>query len=339
MKRNSVILLIVLSLLALPILLSGCVNGPSNPSTPTNPYLPNRASQQDRIEVSVNPFLIDGSQSFFFNKKTPLKNLENISTSLLSATVSCEEDAKYETIVSDNEMEYKMLFSDAWDGNPNSEGTMGSFFDFEVSKDSVVYLHGTGIKIIDGLNGNVAATVTTSIGSMTVTRMSSYINSLQVGNQTYSNVLKVRLLMSNSNLYGSGSSTLEFSYYFNKNTGMIKFDSYAIYDSQKILLIAVKLMNVNIGKYEIGPSPASSLSPKNTAVSGDVVLSWNSTETKVTYDVSLFNSNGILQKFSSLNLTTYDVGNLARDSYLWTVTSVGSNELSTISKPALFVVY
>ncbi len=339
MKRNSVILLTVLSLLALPMLLSGCVNGPSNPSAPTNPYLPSRVSQYDQIEVSVNPFLINGSQSLFPNKKTLLKNLKNISTSLLSATVSCKEDAKYETIVSNNEMEYKMVFSDAWDGSPNSEGEMGSFFDFEISKDSEVYLYGTGIKIVDGPNGNAAATITTQIGSMTVTRVSSYISSLQVGNQTYSNVLKVKLLISGSNLYGSGSSTLELSYYFNKNIGMIEFDSHVTYDSQKILLIAVKLVSINIGKYEIGPSPASSLSPKNTAVSGNVVLSWNSTETKVTYDVSLFNSNGILQKFSSLNSTTCDVGNLARDSYLWMVTSVGSNELSTISKPAIFVVY
>lgn len=335
MKRNSVIALIVLLIFALPILLSGCMNVPSNPTTPTNPYLPDRASQYDQIEVSINPFLITNSSI----KKTPLTSLENISTSLLSATVSCEEDAKYEISLSDNEIEYKMLFSDAWNGNPNREGEMGSFFDFEISKNSEVYLYGTGIKIIDGPTGNVAATVTTQIGSMTVTRVSFYVNSLQVGSRIYSNVLKVELLISDGNLYGSGSSTLELFYYFDKNIGMIKFDSYAMYNSQKIPLIAVKLLRTNIGKYEIGPSPASSLSPNNTGVSGEVVLNWNSTETNVTYDVSLFNSNGILHEFSSLNSTTCDVGILTQDSYLWTVTTVSSNGLSTISKSAFFVVY
>ena len=104
--------------------------------------------------------------------------------------------------------------------------------------------------------------------------------------------------------------------------------------------MSVDLIETNIGTYEIGPSPATNLEPNNTPVSkDDVIFTWSSTETTVTYNLIYFNSNGDSTEVPSLPYTTYDAGPLDSDSYLWTIVTVGSNGLSTISQPAFFIAY
>ena len=345
MKKAVMLEVSVLLLVFLVFSLSGCVTGPSGPSIYSNPYLSNRTSEYDLIEVSVNPsvMLTMGNYTSIFNDDLSdehLNDLKSISPSLLSVTVSCREDAKYEVYVSDEETEYRMIFSGAWNAQPTKEEQeMKPFFDFSITKNSEVYLYEKGIKLIDGPNGNTAATITTTVGSATVVRGSSYISSLPVGNHVYTNVLRVNLLFSGSDP-SNGNSPLELVYFFDKSVGLIKFDSYLIYDSNKIPLMSVDLIKTNIGTYEIGPSPATNLEPNNTPVSkDDVVFTWSSTETTVTYNLIYFNSNGDSTEVPSLPYTTYDAGPLDSDSYLWTIVTVGSNGLSTISQPAFFIAY
>ncbi len=332
----------VLIISVFAFLLSGCTPVSPIPSSFSNPYLPDKSSEYDLIRVSVSPVLLKNdsgnfSEHLVFSPLYRYEKLKDISFSLLAVTFDCLENARYETILHENTAESKMIFSNAWDADPNTEGEMGQFFDFEIKRNSEVYL-GSDIRLIDGPSGNTVGTMTTQIGTVTVKRVTSYVSDLKVENHTYSNVLKVDLFFS-ANYDEFNGASVQFSYYFEKNIGLVKFDSYINMNSQKLPLMSVDLVKTDVGKYEIGPAPARALSPNNTQVSGDVVLTWNSTETNVTYDLILFDSNGDSTRISSLKSTTYDIGVLNEDVYLWTIVTVTSNGLSTISKPAFFVVY
>jgi hypothetical protein len=349
MKKGSFLFLSVVIAILLSLLLTGCVPSGGKPAAYSNPYLPDKSSLYDLIEVSVNPALMTSeSANSLLNSVNALlakDHAKDVTSSLLSILVSCREDARYEVFPGDpdEQTEYKVIFSDAWKANPSREET-NPFLDFGITENSEVYLYSGEIKLIDGPNGNAATTITTTINStessVTITRISSYISSLPLENHVYSNVLKVQLIFSGHENYQEYSS-VEISYYFDKAHGLVKFDMYVNTEKEKIPLMDVSLVQSNVGKYEIGPSPAKNLEPDNTSIPREnVPFTWDSTETAVTYDLMLFSSGGTATVIPDLTSKSYTMNSLAKDIYQWTiVTRNSNNDLSTIAKLAIFFTY
>ena len=318
---------LVIGILALSMVLSGCVNMPPKPAS--NAYL-GGGNRYDEIEITVAPVFLN------FQNTTPSKRESTVS-GLLNASLPCVEDAKYVVSKSGEETEFNMVFSNAWEGDPNHEGDLvGDFLHFTIKKNSQVYIYDSDLKLIDGPDGNDAGIVTTEFGTFTVERESVYVND-NIGGTSYSKLLKVSLSFPIYDIDGLDYS-LEVNYYFAKNVGLVKFTMMMTYDGQEFTVFKMEVVKTYIDKYNIGPLPATSLSEMPLG-STSVAMQWQKSDSAVSYDVYLLDQNGNLidTKHTSSTTAVFDI--LRSGVYMWAVRSVDQNGLSTFSKLKIFTFY
>ncbi len=328
MKKVGWLAFLALTTVVLSLFLSGCVNL-NPPSTMGNPYFPISSTRYDKVKITV-PFFMAGVQE--------TQSVKNSST-ILNATVSCVEDAKY-TIneVGNGKKEFKMIFSNAWEGKPDQEGDMGLLY-FTLDKDSVLYLFDSNLKLIDGPNGNLVGSIDMHMGTETVVRTSSRVN-LNFDGKSYTNVLKVSLYFPDYT-FNSISAALTMDFYFAKNVGLVQFTIKMNYSGENISAFDVKVIETNVPSYEVGPSAATSLSPNNNVVSipSNVILTWQNSQSNVSYTIFVYDSDGNLITQRTTSSKSCDIGTLQNGMYFWIVRTENSDGLSTLSKTAVFTIY
>ncbi len=305
-------------------------------------YFPIQNGKVDRAEVFLGAPMIDqlgenpaqkAFEDFFSSKWMDLSGLfSNVSKINISkpSSMTVKEDIIYEaTSTGPNAtmINYNIKIPMAYVGQPRKMETLS----FKVSKESSLVIF-EGVPLIDNATtGNSSGTTLFASSKGVFTRTSSYFATMSIGNNVYSDVLKVGLILNN----------LKQEFYFARNTGIIKLNDY-LFNQNKIweFISGMTVVNPDIGKFEYNPEPAILIAPKLTDLSTStlITMSWASTAVNVKYDLYLEKMGEWVKKIGSSTQTYFDFQKLPNGLYTWIVVTQNASGLSTASKVATFTV-
>lgn len=298
-------------------------------------YFPIKTGQVDRVKISAGVPLVDAlgvnpEQKAFENFFNSVWMNFSLSKVTKPSSFTINEDVIYEatqTSASSTMMVYKIQIPEAYLGKPNKMESL--YFDISKQNSTVIY---NGVPLIDNANtGNASGTtLLKSPEGKAFERSSSYL-SLSIGNKTYTDVLKVDLILNN----------LKREFYFARNVGIVKLDDYLLSQTNIWEFISgLTVVQPNIGKFEYNPAPAIAIAPKITdlSTSTNVTMTWSSTESNVNYTLYLEKMGDWIHKIGSSTQTHFNFEKLPTGIYTWFVVTKDASGLSTSSKASTFTV-
>lgn len=297
-------------------------------------YFPIRTGQVDRVEISAGVPLVDTlginpEQTAFEHFFNSIWMNSSLSKTTRPSSFTVNEDVIYtatQTSTNSTMLTYKIEIPEAYLGKPNKMESL--YFDILKQNSTVIF---NGVPLIDNANtGNASGTtlLKSSVGNV-FERTSSYL-SLSIGNKTYSDVLKVDLILNN----------LKRDFYFARNIGVIKLDNYLNQKNMWEFISGLTVVKPDIGKFEYNPAPAIAISPKITdlSTSTSITMTWSSTQTNVSYSLYLEKMGDWIQKIGSSTQTHFNFEKLPTGIYTWFVVTKNASGLSTASKASTFTV-